>query len=64
MIDRFRRRSSRRGGRLDLGGGVDLAEKQRIRDLDFGVMERDEGSDPCFCFSETDCNRFSVSFSF
>ena len=43
---------------------VDMAEKQMIRDLDFGVMESDEGSDLCFCFSETNCNRFSVSFSF
>ena len=43
---------------------VDMAEKKMIRDLDFGVVERDEGSYPCFCFSETGCNRFSVSFSF
>ena len=51
-------------GGWTLEEAVDLAEKQRIRDLDFGVMERDEGSDPCFCFSETDCNRFPVSFYF
>ena len=43
---------------------VDMAEKKMIRDLDFGVVERDEVSDPCFCFSETGCNRFSVFFSF
>ncbi|KAK4836790.1 hypothetical protein QYF36_000206 [Acer negundo] len=43
---------------------VDMAEKQMIRDLDFGVVERDEGSNPCFCFSEIGVIGFRFLFLF